>query len=109
MHNSQSFETDIVAIRKRSMKNNCPSVHRIPSAVWAHLEDQKSGYIVEEGLLAAIGPPQILDSEAYELGATLTQGRETANPVSCSLIVSSKCSVPSLILHKRRHCHALVI
>ena len=28
---------------------SCPSLHKIPGGVWAHLGDQKSGYLVQEG------------------------------------------------------------
>ena len=55
MFSHLSFKTDIVAGKGAGNP-------RIPGGVWAHLGDQKSGYLVEEG--AAIGPPTDLDSEA---------------------------------------------
>ena len=80
---------------KGSRKNCCPSVHRIPAGVWAHLGDQKSGYLVEEGAPGSYWASNRFGQWDIEVGATLAPGREMANLVSCPLVVSSKGSVPS--------------
>ena len=71
---------------KGNRENCCPSVHRIPDGVWAHLEEQKSGYLVEEGAPGNYWASNRSDIEVVEVGATSAPGRETANPVSCPLV-----------------------
>ena len=47
-----TFETDIVA---RKQQGKLLFLYSIPGGVWAHLGDQKSGYLLRRGLLAGIG------------------------------------------------------
>ena len=77
-----------------------PSVHRIPCGVLAHLGDQKSGCLVEEEAPGNYWASNRSGQWGVELGATSAPGRETANPVSCLLVVSSKGNVASFGLYQ---------
>ena len=77
-----------------------PYTCRIPGGAWAHLGDQNSEYLVEEGAPGDYWASNRSGQWGVEVGATSAPGRETANPVSCPLVVSSKGSVPSFGLYQ---------